>query len=194
MLRRLFTLLSPLSLLLCVAASVLWVRSRYVGEVLRCDYGDDGRSRLNRASLQIGSGRLRLSDTRVVAHDAEFYREVVEPLKRGPLYEREPPELIRRSDEYEANELPPALGALGFGYARFAVLDAPVAHFESWGVVVPIWSLVALALPLPLLWLAWRIRRRRLTSRGRCSQCGYDLRATPGRCPECGTAAAGKDA
>lgn len=34
--------------------------------------------------------------------------------------------------------------------------------------------------------LVVRRRSRRAFERGRCVQCGYDIRANSGRCPECG--------
>jgi hypothetical protein len=57
-------------------------------------------------------------------------------------------------------------------------------------LTVPYWALTAGLGLMPGAWLAravrnWR-RRRRVARAGRCAGCGYDLRATPDRCPECG--------
>lgn len=59
----------------------------------------------------------------------------------------------------------------------------------GWGVFVPHWVLAVVFGIFP----GWRFvielrlrKQRRLVGMGRCAGCGYDLRATPDRCPECG--------
>jgi hypothetical protein len=76
-------------------------------------------------------------------------------------------------------------------------------HWDSYGKVaeqsvyrkfvfdLPAWSVAAMLSILPsfrvIKFIIGRARRRRLSpKRGLCLRCGYDLRATPDRCPECG--------
>lgn len=54
-------------------------------------------------------------------------------------------------------------------------------------VIVPVWFLAVVTGWLPLWWLISSRRESRRHASGRCPTCGYDLRATPERCPECGT-------
>lgn len=52
---------------------------------------------------------------------------------------------------------------------------------------VPYWcTLVYLATFPVLAVIIWRNHRKRESLVGMCSRCGYDLRASPVRCPECG--------
>jgi hypothetical protein len=70
---------------------------------------------------------------------------------------------------------------LGLEYPAGTVLMKPRMY------EFPIWVLVATFAILPIGRTVLFYRRRRRVAHGACVTCGYDLRATPERCPECGT-------
>jgi hypothetical protein len=171
--RRLLNLLTALSLLLCVAVCVLWVRSYFASdELIAAAFG--GRFTANTAW-----GRAV----------AQYQTIDGEGFGRELRWVRDKPRHSSPSWPYGRSRW----GRLGFSFERHALTGvgeragaARVLHF-------PFWSVAAAASVAPLTGGVAALRRRhgRLRRvRGHCPICGYDLRATPGRCPECGTTAA----
>lgn len=65
--------------------------------------------------------------------------------------------------------------------------DAGMRHFVHLeGLVFTAPILLALSIAPWLAYIVSLLKRRRQSREGRCRTCGYDLRATPDRCPECG--------
>lgn len=72
----------------------------------------------------------------------------------------------------------------GFSIGRFSAVRYWILDIAYWGLLL-IFSLVPAT-----LYITTALRLRRLTNRlsqMQCAVCGYDLRATQDRCPECGT-------
>jgi hypothetical protein len=85
-------------------------------------------------------------------------------------------------------------------YGFFAERTYVFVGFEaSWGLdggnyighnrmlAIPLWFLAIVAAIAPALWTRAIYRRRQRIRAGRCLNCGYDLRASSDRCPECGS-------
>lgn len=88
----------------------------------------------------------------------------------------------------------PPFTKFGYNYNR---RDPTVLYVAYRQVHVPHWMICGALAILPTLTLVRSVRRR-VTSRyraqrGLCPRCGYDLRASPDKCPECGLRAPAGD-
>ena len=72
----------------------------------------------------------------------------------------------------------------GSGDDPYVTPGTPAMH--GWVLALPLWFITAMAATPLMIWGTSRVMRRRRRKGGFCATCGYDLRATPERCPECG--------
>ncbi len=185
MTRHLLHVLAAASFVLAMASAALWVRSYFTGDKLTYAWAVLPEARQVFLPAYTNQGLLSLS-----RYDVRF-GGLLPPGFLGDAsadlqWERFMPFAQSSGDR-------PYL--LGFGASDASrtkmLFDPPgVQQIERWRIVtMPLWALTIAFGVLPGIAFA-RHRRRRLrafrAARGWCETCGYDLQATPDRCPECG--------
>jgi hypothetical protein len=184
---RLFTVAAAISLLLCIATVALWVRSYWRQDhVIRevhyhpAWFHDDPKAveRDLTQELQSSDGILDFEWQRYLP---QIIADEQNPVMHWDFYST-------RDEERSTDDFLRSQGMLhGVYVGRFGVAWGD--GFYGWQVelAVPHWLVALLALVSPATWLLRYRRRRARRMQGRCLRCGFDLRASPDRCPECGT-------
>jgi hypothetical protein len=177
-----------------VACSLAWVRSYRTAEAWTrfTVRWTEGRIESHERVVASNWGTLLLFDrsrSRPRFRDAEFWDRRSDP-ERTEVFRYAGRALSNLGFFWEADVTPH--GGLGFGAQSSADARDPLFQVVH-GVAVSVrYWLIEGILCVPLLGAAVRrVRRSRTGPDGSaaCRRCGYDLRATPGRCPECGTVA-----
>ena len=180
MARRLLNFLTILSLLLCLATAGLWVRSYRVADWVvhrTLDDSDPARVRASDRMFTASDGIAHVGAWVFVWDSAVFdfgWRQ-----RDGWRWEAE----TGRGPPFPPGDTLPS--RLGFGYHPFD--PTPADNTWTRSITFPLWAAVMLFAAPPVGRAYRALRRRRARGRGLCLCCGYDLRASAGRCPECGT-------
>ena len=178
--RRLFNILSALSLLVLVALGVLWARSSIaidrVGIRIR-QSPDPGESEHWRVTTQYEamplSGQICLSVSRI-------HGPTVGPVN-GSITVR--PTYLPEGWFWDTSAYDSGVASvyrertvLGFGM-RHDSYSFDGAFAGGWSIQLPLWFLLGLSLVWPWMWLRRQSQTRFRLAHGLCPECGYDLRA-----------------
>jgi hypothetical protein len=180
--RHLFTLVSAVCVLLYVALCVLWARSYSQWDLVGIGHRKPASREPYRGfSLQMtnwGDGLKLYVDRFDGLYD--FHFNGVQEWGVSGLY-------------HSAFSMPAQdWNQQGFeaGHYSHAISDAA---WDDYFIRMPHWAWTLVTTAISAAWIitATRrlVRRRMRRAAGRCISCGYDLRASPDRCPECGPVA-----
>jgi hypothetical protein len=154
---------------------VMWLRSHRVSDSVGYGWRFTGSD---------GAYRIRFASARSADGAAHFGAGYILPLFLRSASVREGWFVEQHARSESGVRSQPVWSGAGFEYHRIELTGA--LAIRSLGV--PYWFLCACAAATLFVW--WRRRRRQRATRKRgrtCATCGYDLRASRERCPECGT-------
>lgn len=181
--------------LMSVAVILLWLRSYWAGD---CARWMSERGTLYVADAPRGAIVLcRITGGhRALPNPFPGLRYLDPPprdLDRHPAYDLEQwatPDIVTGHEE-ELSFVRNRATFAGFGWqtmgmAKIRAHTTPQKDTNAWFILVPYWFL-ALATLVPTMLYARRLAIHiHRSACERCLECGYDLRASPRRCPECG--------
>jgi hypothetical protein len=165
--RRLLNVLAGVSLFLGATTAAVWIRSLWRWDVVGYGICDAATHVCHTASVSWNDGRISLTFTRLVIEPGEV------DASRVIGWHRVTGDYLGSDDDFWWSFDWSPKGAVGFDFIR---------HFS-----IRAWIVVLTFALLPALTLYEHLRRRMRFNENHCTFCGYDLRATPDRCPECGT-------
>ena len=165
---NIINLVAVFSLLLSLSIGGLWMRSYWRSD----DFQQSGRQWVFSAS----KGRIWFVHTSRPYWTGDGYR--VHPVSQN--FEKQFDRLLT----VKSTESGRLVSVIGFAYTSHY---DPFFSCKFIYVGVPLWLFVAFTMVPPLLAVRRRLSR---VAPGCCQGCGYDLRATPNRCPECGAVSA----
>ena len=176
--RNLFKVTAATSLLLCFATLALWVRSYWAYDRVWLS-----RTRGINYSVILRSGSILVSRSALTGRKSDIFSD---DFDRGPGWSIQSDRAPRPSvSPFTEEGSWPLIQWIGFDHLSRYTSQPSFGTLTFRRIIVPMW-LPALMAVLPLIPLVRRLRREKRRLGGMCIRCGYDLRATPGRCPECG--------
>lgn len=179
--RRLYNTLAAVSLVLCLGALLAWARSFSLPYYLDYIGVDDSAHTESQCGVWLKNGRLS------IAYGRTHWPTPMTPLVKaeGWQFHRNPwwPEMIASNIRHEYPE-DWRLGS--FKWRRF---PGPGGLWKSWAWRAGVNLLIPVAIfaVVPIMWRLQFARTQFRRRRGLCLACGYDIRMTSERCPECGT-------